>query len=128
MSTDDTTTTAAGEVDHSAHLAAAEGALVRVDDITAGYLPGINILNSCDLYCQQGEIVGIIGPNGSGKTSLTAALTGRRDEALRLARQAVASGCDRRAALREVAAGFGLGRRQVYDMLLGTKAESEELE
>ncbi len=76
MSTDDTTTTAAGEVDHSAHLAAAEGALVRVDDITAGYLPGINILNSCDLYCQQGEIVGIIGPNGAGKSTLVKAIFG----------------------------------------------------
>ena len=67
---------AAGEVDHSAHLAAAEGALVRVDDITAGYLPGINILNQCDLYCHQGEIVGIIGPNGAGKSTLVKAIFG----------------------------------------------------
>jgi branched-chain amino acid transport system ATP-binding protein len=63
-------------VDRSAHVAAAEGALVRVDDVVAGYLPGINILNGCDLYCQQGEIVGIIGPNGAGKSTLVKAIFG----------------------------------------------------
>jgi branched-chain amino acid transport system ATP-binding protein len=66
----------AAPVDRSAHLAAAEGALVRVDDVVAGYLPGINILNGCDLYCQQGEIVGIIGPNGAGKSTLVKAIFG----------------------------------------------------
>ena len=65
-----------GEIDHSAHQAAAEGALVRVDDVVAGYLPGINILNSCDLYCKKGEIVGIIGPNGAGKSTLVKAIFG----------------------------------------------------
>ncbi len=75
MSTDDTTS-GPGEVDHSAHLAAAEGALVRVDDVVAGYLPGINILNNCDLYCKKGEIVGIIGPNGAGKSTLVKAIFG----------------------------------------------------
>ena len=64
------------EVDHSTHLAEAEGALVRVDDVVAGYLPGINILNNCDLYCKRGEIVGIIGPNGAGKSTLVKAIFG----------------------------------------------------
>ncbi len=59
-----------------AHLAAAEGALVRADDLTAGYLPGVNILNGCDLYAKQGELVGIIGPNGAGKSTLLKALFG----------------------------------------------------
>jgi branched-chain amino acid transport system ATP-binding protein len=66
----------AAPVDRSAHLAAAEGALVRVDDVVAGYLPGINILNGCDLYCHRGEIVGIIGPNGAGKSTLVKAIFG----------------------------------------------------
>jgi branched-chain amino acid transport system ATP-binding protein len=44
------------------HLAAAEGALVRLDDVVAGYVPGVNILNGCDLHCDEGELVGIIGP------------------------------------------------------------------
>ncbi len=58
------------------HLAAAEGALVRVDDLIAGYVPGVDILNGCDLHCQQGELVGIIGPNGAGKSTLLKALFG----------------------------------------------------
>ena len=53
-----------------AHLAAAEGAVLRADDLIAGYVPGVNILNGSDLYCQEGELVGIIGPNGAGKSTL----------------------------------------------------------
>ena len=45
----------------------AEGAVLRADDLIAGYLPGVNILNGADLYCQRGELVGIIGPNGAGQ-------------------------------------------------------------
>jgi len=59
-----------------AHLAAAEGAVLRADDLVAGYLPGVNILNGSDLYCQPGELVGIIGPNGAGKSTLLKSLFG----------------------------------------------------
>ena len=59
-----------------AHLAAAEGAVLRADDLIAGYVPGVNILNGSDLYCQEGELVGIIGPNGAGKSTLLKALFG----------------------------------------------------
>jgi branched-chain amino acid transport system ATP-binding protein len=59
-----------------AHVAAAEGAVLRADDLVAGYLPGVNILNGADLYCQDGELVGIIGPNGAGKSTLLKALFG----------------------------------------------------
>ncbi|MDP9444373.1 MAG: ABC transporter ATP-binding protein [Actinomycetota bacterium] len=59
-----------------AHLAGAEGAVLRADDLVAGYLPGVNILNGCNLYCQPGELVGIIGPNGAGKSTLLKALFG----------------------------------------------------
>ncbi len=59
-----------------AHLKAAEGAILRADNLVAGYLPGVNILNECDLYCQPGELVGIIGPNGAGKSTLLKALFG----------------------------------------------------
>jgi branched-chain amino acid transport system ATP-binding protein len=58
------------------HLANAEGAVLRADDLIAGYLPGVNILNGTDLYCQEGELVGIIGPNGAGKSTLLKALFG----------------------------------------------------
>ena len=59
-----------------AHLAAGEDAVLRADDLVAGYLPGVNILNGSDLYCQEGELVGIIGPNGAGKSTLLKALFG----------------------------------------------------
>jgi branched-chain amino acid transport system ATP-binding protein len=61
------------------HLREAEGALVRVDDLVAGYLPGVNILNGCDLHCKDGELVGIIGPNGAGKSTLLKSLFGLVD-------------------------------------------------
>jgi ABC-type branched-subunit amino acid transport system ATPase component len=62
--------------DRSEHLARAEGALLRADDVVAGYIPGVNILNGCDLYVQEGELVGIIGPNGAGKSTLLKAMFG----------------------------------------------------
>jgi branched-chain amino acid transport system ATP-binding protein len=62
--------------DRTSHVAEAEGALVRVDDVIAGYLPGVNILNGSDLYAREGELVGIIGPNGAGKSTLLKALFG----------------------------------------------------
>jgi branched-chain amino acid transport system ATP-binding protein len=62
--------------EREAHLAAADGAVLRADDLIAGYLPGVDILNGCDLYCQEGELVGIIGPNGAGKSTLLKALFG----------------------------------------------------
>ena len=58
------------------HLQAAEGAMLRADDLVAGYFPGVNILNGADLYCRQGELVGIIGPNGAGKSTLLKAMFG----------------------------------------------------
>ncbi len=58
------------------HLGAAENAVLRADDLIAGYLPGVNILNGADLYCHEGELVGIIGPNGAGKSTLLKALFG----------------------------------------------------
>ena len=67
----------AGEVvDRSAHLKAAENALLRCDEVVAGYVPGVNILNGCDLYVGDGELVGIIGPNGAGKSTLLKAMFG----------------------------------------------------
>jgi ABC-type branched-subunit amino acid transport system ATPase component len=60
----------------AAHLKAAEGAVLRADNLIAGYVPGVNILNGADLYCKVGELVGIIGPNGAGKSTLLKALFG----------------------------------------------------
>ncbi|WP_122817265.1 ABC transporter ATP-binding protein [Nocardioides pantholopis] len=62
--------------ERDAHLAAADGAVLRADNLIAGYLPGVNILNGADLYCMPGELVGIIGPNGAGKSTLLKAMFG----------------------------------------------------
>ena len=64
------------QIERDKHLAGADGAVLRADDLVAGYLPGVNILNGADLYCQPGELVGIIGPNGAGKSTLLKALFG----------------------------------------------------
>ena len=50
--------------------------VVEVDAITAGYLPGVNILNACSLIARQGELIGIIGPNGAGKSTLLKSIFG----------------------------------------------------
>ncbi|MDT0201301.1 ABC transporter ATP-binding protein [Nocardioides sp. AE5] len=63
-------------IDREEHLSAAEGALLRVDDLSAGYIPGVNILNGCDFHVSEGELVGIIGPNGAGKSTLLKAMFG----------------------------------------------------
>lgn len=59
-----------------ADAAARNDAVVFVDNVDAGYLPGINILNGCSLTAYQGELIGIIGPNGAGKSTLLKAIFG----------------------------------------------------
>ncbi len=63
-------------IDRRAHESGAKEALLRADELVAGYLPGVNILNGSDLYVGEGELVGIIGPNGAGKSTLLKALFG----------------------------------------------------
>ena len=50
--------------------------VVHVDKVTAGYLPGIDILTDCSLTAYDGELIGIIGPNGAGKSTLLKAIFG----------------------------------------------------
>jgi branched-chain amino acid transport system ATP-binding protein len=50
--------------------------LVKVDNLRAGYVPGVDILNHCSLDLFRGELIGIIGPNGAGKSTLLKALFG----------------------------------------------------
>ena len=53
--------------------------LMQVDDVVAGYLPGVDILNGCSLELHPGEVIGIIGPNGAGKSTLLKAVFGLVD-------------------------------------------------
>ncbi len=50
--------------------------LIYVDNVTGGYIPGVDILNDCSLELKPGELVGIIGPNGAGKSTLLKSLFG----------------------------------------------------
>ncbi|MSO60217.1 MAG: ATP-binding cassette domain-containing protein, partial [Ilumatobacteraceae bacterium] len=50
--------------------------VIDVSQITAGYVPEVDILNSCNLTVSAGEFVGIIGPNGAGKSTLLKAVLG----------------------------------------------------
>jgi branched-chain amino acid transport system ATP-binding protein len=51
--------------------------VIIVENLVAGYLPGVNILNGCSIEARQGELIGIIGPNGAGKSTLLKAIFGQ---------------------------------------------------
>ncbi len=51
--------------------------VVYAENLVAGYLPGINILNGCSLVANHGDLIGIIGPNGAGKSTLLKAIFGQ---------------------------------------------------
>ncbi len=44
--------------------------------MTAGYGDGPNIINSCTINAEKGEIVAILGPNGAGKSTAMKAMLG----------------------------------------------------
>ncbi len=54
----------------------AEAPLIAVDNVVAGYVPGVNILNGASLELAPNELIGIIGPNGAGKSTMLKALFG----------------------------------------------------
>jgi iron complex transport system ATP-binding protein len=48
--------------------------MIRIDNLTCGYGSKI-VLNDINFEIEKGEFVGIIGPNGSGKTTIMRAIT-----------------------------------------------------
>ena len=42
-------------------------ALLTIENLEAGYEPGLPIVKGASLIVNSGEIVSIIGPNGAGK-------------------------------------------------------------
>lgn len=50
--------------------------LILIQDVIAGYVPRVNILNGVNLTLAPGELVGIIGPNGAGKSTMIKAMFG----------------------------------------------------
>jgi ABC-type branched-subunit amino acid transport system ATPase component len=51
--------------------------VILTQELVAGYLPGVNILNGANMYANKGELIGIIGPNGAGKSTLLKAIFGQ---------------------------------------------------
>jgi len=47
-----------------------------VDDLVAGYEPGVPIVRGATLEARAGEIFALLGPNGSGKSTLLRAVVG----------------------------------------------------
>jgi branched-chain amino acid transport system ATP-binding protein len=47
-----------------------------IENLEAGYEPGLPIVREANLTVQRGEIVAILGPNGAGKSSLVKAVAG----------------------------------------------------
>jgi neutral amino acid transport system ATP-binding protein len=52
------------------------GALLETEDLVAGYVPEVDILNGVSIRVNDGEIVTVIGPNGAGKSTLAKTIFG----------------------------------------------------
>ena len=50
--------------------------LLIVDNLVAGYEPGLPIVNGASISVAAGEIVAVLGPNGAGKSTLIKAIAG----------------------------------------------------
>jgi neutral amino acid transport system ATP-binding protein len=50
--------------------------VLRVEELVAGYVAEVDILNGVDLVVGEGEMVAIVGPNGAGKSTLVKAIVG----------------------------------------------------
>ena len=53
-----------------------DGSLLATEDLVAGYVREVDILNGVSISVHKGEIVTVIGPNGAGKSTLVKAIFG----------------------------------------------------
>jgi ABC-type branched-subunit amino acid transport system ATPase component len=56
--------------------ARADGMLLSVEDLVAGYVPEVDILRGVEFAVREGEIATVIGPNGAGKSTLIKSVFG----------------------------------------------------
>ncbi len=47
------------------------GPLLSVENLVAGYEPGLPIVNGASIHAGKGELVAVLGPNGAGKSTLS---------------------------------------------------------
>ena len=52
------------------------GVLLATEDVVAGYVSEVDILNGVSIRVQEGEVVTVIGPNGAGKSTLIKTIFG----------------------------------------------------
>jgi len=50
--------------------------VLAVENLVAGYEPGLPIVNGASITVAKGEIVAVLGPNGAGKSTLIKAIAG----------------------------------------------------
>jgi neutral amino acid transport system ATP-binding protein len=55
---------------------ASNGALLRTENVVAGYVREVDILNGVTVTVGRGEIVTVVGPNGAGKSTLIKTIFG----------------------------------------------------
>jgi len=50
--------------------------LLEIKDVSAGYLPDVNVLQGINIHVEPGELVCMIGPNGAGKSTVLRTISG----------------------------------------------------
>jgi neutral amino acid transport system ATP-binding protein len=55
---------------------ATNGSILTIEELTAGYVPEVDILTGVTVEVREGEIVTVIGPNGAGKSTLIKSIFG----------------------------------------------------
>ncbi len=56
--------------------AGANGRVLAAEEVVAGYVPEVDILNGVSMHVDDGDIVTVIGPNGAGKSTLVKTIFG----------------------------------------------------
>jgi branched-chain amino acid transport system ATP-binding protein len=50
--------------------------MLVLENVVAGYIPGVDVLCGVSLTVEQGEMVCLVGPNGAGKSTVLRAISG----------------------------------------------------
>jgi ABC-type branched-subunit amino acid transport system ATPase component len=50
--------------------------MLVIENVVAGYIPGVDILQGVSLHVDKGEMVCLVGPNGAGKSTVMRTISG----------------------------------------------------